>query len=151
MAIDRADWHWEDAERTYRERTGKHGELTEAQQNEIRHYAADHIGLFLRWIIDNGFENSDIEVVDKDECELVRRGELSGVDYLMRNCDGKFWEDDLCTNIIPFVKEYYPEYLEEYIKIIADGKCYTILSGDKEYGKIRPIIDRAYKEFTNKK
>lgn len=48
MAIDRADRHWEDAEKAYRERTGKQNELTEEQQDEIWHYAADHIWLFLK-------------------------------------------------------------------------------------------------------
>jgi len=91
MAIDRADWHWDSAEKAFRERTGKQGELTEEQQDEVWRYAADHIGLFLRWIIDNGYEGTDEEIVDQEECDLVRRGEISGVDYLMNNCDGKFW------------------------------------------------------------
>lgn len=150
MAIDRADWHWDSAEKAYRERTGKQGELTEEQQDEVWHYAADHIGLFLRWIIDNGYEGTDEDIVDRNECERVRSGELSGADYLMNNCDGKFWEDDLCEEIIPFVNDYYEQYLKDYAEIAAGGKCYTLLSGDKEYNRIRPVIDAAYENFRKK-
>ncbi len=151
MAIDRADWHWDSAEKAFRERTGKQGELTMEQQDEIWHYAADHIGLFLRWIIDNGYEGTDEEIVDQEECDRVRRGELSGVDYLMNSCDGKLCEGDLCEEMIPFVNGYYEQYLKDYTNVAAEGKFYSLISGDKEYNKIRPIIDKAYENFTNKK
>ena len=151
MAIDRMDWHWDSAEKAYRECTGNRDELTEEQQDEIQHYAADHIGLFLRWIIDNGFEGTDEDIIDQSECERVRRGDMSGTDYFLNNCDGKFWEDDLCESIIPFVNEYYEQYLRDYMVVIAEGECYTLLSGDKEYNMIRPVIDRAYENFTMKK
>lgn len=145
MAIDRADWHWDSAEQAFREHTGKQGELTEEQQDEIWRYAADHIGLFLRWIIDNGFETDDEDI--REDCERVRAGKLSGADYLMNNCDGKFAEEDICEDIIPFVNDYYNRYLRDYTEVVAGGQCYTVLSGDKEYNKIRPIIDSAYENF----
>lgn len=150
MAIDRADWHWDSAEKAFRERTGKQGELTEEQQDEIWSYAADHIGLFLRWIIDNGFETDDEDIADRADCERVRGGKMSGADYLMRNCDGKFREEDLCEDIIPFVNDYYEQYMRDYTDIVAEGKRYALLSGDKEYNKIRPIIDKAYEKFTSR-
>lgn len=142
MTIDRADRHWYDAERVYRERTGK-TELTEEQQNEVWSYAADHIGLFLRWMIDNGF----VTDADIEDSRRVRSGEMSGTDYLMNRCDGKLCEEDLCDDIIPFVNEYYNRYIREYEEIFT---CYMQLSGDKEYNLIRPIIDKAYENFTNK-
>ena len=59
MAIDRADWHWETAEEEFRETNGITGELTQEQINQIWLYAANHIGQFVRWIIDRGFEGED--------------------------------------------------------------------------------------------
>lgn len=56
MAIDRADWHWESAEQEFRETNGIAGELTQEQINQIWLLAANHIGLFIQWIIDRGFE-----------------------------------------------------------------------------------------------
>lgn len=150
MAIDRADWHWDAAEKAFRERTGKTGELTEEQQAVIWSYAADHIGLFLRWIIDNGFISDDEDIAVPKDCDRVRGGAMSGTDYLMTNCDGKLCEEDLCADIIPFVNDYYKQYLKDYFELVAVSGCYTLLSGDKEYNKIRSAIDKAYEKFTNK-
>ena len=47
MAIDRADWHWESAEKEFRETHGITGELTQEQINQIWLLAANHIGLFI--------------------------------------------------------------------------------------------------------
>lgn len=145
MAIDRADWHWDDAEKSFRERTGKTGELTEEQQDVVWCYAADHIGVFLRWIINNGFESDDEELIE--ECRRVRGGELSGTDYLMSCCDGKFLEDDLCDDIVPFVNAYYSQYLRDYTELAG---CYRQITGNKEYYRISSVIDKAYEDFTNK-
>lgn len=35
MAIDKADWHWDDTEKLYRKTNNVKGELTEEQQEEI--------------------------------------------------------------------------------------------------------------------
>jgi hypothetical protein len=61
MAIDRADWHWDSAEEGYREAHGITGDLTQDQINQIWLLAANHIGLFLQWIIDRGFEGEDAD------------------------------------------------------------------------------------------
>lgn len=155
MTIDRYDWHYESAEKAYRERRNILGELTEEQSDEICLYAADHIGLFLRWIIENGFEG---EESDHESCERVRKGEITGTQYLMEYCDGKFWDCDICDEIKPFVEEYYiPDninspyrYFDDLVKAIGDDNVYQIISGDKEYNALKPLIDRAYKEISKK-
>ena len=35
--------------------------------------------------------------------EQVKTGRLLGVDFFLRYCDGKFWDEDLCPDILPFV------------------------------------------------
>ena len=55
MAIDRADWHWDTAEKEFRETNGITGGLTQEQIKQIWLLASDHIGLFVQWIIDRGF------------------------------------------------------------------------------------------------
>lgn len=42
MTIDRADWHWDSAEKLYRETHGIIGELTETQEDEIWSMSANH-------------------------------------------------------------------------------------------------------------
>lgn len=148
MAIDRIDWHWDSAEKIYRERHSVIGELTEEQQNQISLLAGNHIGLFLRWIIENHFEGDD---ADQMECEKVRCGEISGTEYLLNDCDGKFWDQDVTADIIPFVKSYYEgsDYLIDYTNCCLpdDVQCYDIITNDDDYFKLRTMIDKAFNAF----
>lgn len=147
MAIDRYDWHYDVAAKAYRERNGITGELTDEQADEVCLYAADHIGLFMRWIIENHFEG---EESDPEGCELVRKGEITGAQYLLDYCDGKFWDSDICDEIRPFVAEYYENnrYFKDLVEAIGSENVYQIISGDKEYNALKPLIDRAYGEIT---
>lgn len=160
MAIDRYDWHYDSAAEAYRERNGITGELTEEQEEEICLYAADHIGLFLRWVIENGFEgkgeDEEIDEIVQKGCEKVRNGEITGAEYLMNYCDGKFWDCDICDEIKPFVEEYYNsddknrpyQYFIDLVAAIGEENIYQIISGDTEYNALKPLIDRAYKAIT---
>ena len=112
MAIDRADWHWDSAEEGYREAHGITGDLTQDQVNQIWLLAANHIGLFLQWIIDRGFEGED---ADPQDCARVRAREMSGAEYLMVDCDGKLWESDIRDDVLPFVMAYYYDEDGEYL------------------------------------
>ena len=154
MAIDRYDWHYDSAVKVYCERNNLTvDELTEEQTDKICLYAADHIGMFLRWVIESGFEG---EESDPEGCERVRKGEITGVEYLMEYCDGKFWDCDVCDKIKPFVHEYYNsddenrpyQYFNDLAEAIGEENAYQIMSGDKEYNALKPLIDRAYKAIT---
>lgn len=153
MSIDRADWHYESAEKEYYSRMNLSDdcELSNEQVNEIWLCAADHIGLFLSWIIENGFEG---EESDPEGTELVRKGEISGSEYLMEYCDGKFWKSDVREDILPFVEKYYEgAYLSDYGEAVLTGdtKVCGVLSGKKEYKNIKKLIDKAYKQYKSKK
>ncbi|WP_124098961.1 hypothetical protein [Ruminococcus sp. Marseille-P6503] len=153
MSIDRADWHYESAEKEYYRRMNLSDdcELSNEQVNEIWLCAANHIGLFLRWIIENGFEG---EESDPEGTELVRKGKISGSEYLMEYCDGKFWESDVREDILPFVEKYYEKaYLSDYGEAVLTGdtQVYGALSGKKEYKSIKKLIDKAYKQYKSKK
>lgn len=147
MAIDRYDWHYDSAEEAYRERNNISGELTDEQSEEVCLYAADHIGLFLKWIIESGFEG---EESDPEGCELVRKGEINGAQYLMEYCDGKFWDVDVSDEIRPFVAWYYESDENLYfndLESVIDGDFYETISGDTEFNAIKPLIDKAYLKF----
>ena len=83
MTLERADWHWDSAEKQYREKNNCSGALTDEQQWEIWLKAANHIGLFLWWIIDRGFEGENL---DAGECDMVRNGQMTGTEFFMRYC-----------------------------------------------------------------
>lgn len=149
MAIDRADWHWDSAEKLYRETHNITGELTEEQEDEIWLLAGNHIGLFLRWIIDRGFQGED---ADPESCEKVRSGLMSGTEYLMQWCDGKLWDEDIREDILPFVKDHYEEgdrFFKDYCDCCGiDLPVYGFISGDEDYARLKERIDEAYAKFT---
>ena len=71
-----------------------------------------HIGLFLRWIIENNLEG---EEANEEICQKVRNGDITGAEYLMNELDGKFLEEDVKAEVLPFVKEYYDKkYYKNY-------------------------------------
>ncbi len=151
MAIDRADWHWASAEELFRKTNGISGDLTQDQVNTIWLYAANHIGLFIQWIIDRGFEGEDANMED---CEKVRARQMSGAEYLMVDCDGKLWESDIREDILPFVKAYYldenGEYLAHYAECCLDFDnlpCYGVISEKEAYSRLRDKIDNAFEAF----
>ena len=147
MAIDRYDWHYDSAEEAYRERNNISGELTDEQSEEVCLYAADHIGLFLKWIIESGFEG---EESDPEGCELVRKGKINGAQYLMEYCDGKFWDVDVSDEIRPFVAWYYESDENLYfndLESVINGDFYETISGDTEFNAVKPLIDKAYSKF----
>lgn len=147
MAIDRCDWHYDSAEKAFRERNNINGDLTDEQSEEVCLYAADHIGLFLKWIIECGFEG---EESDPKGCELVRKGEINGAQYLMDYCDGKFWDVDVSDEIRPFVAWYYESDENLYfndLESVMTGDFYETISGDTEFNAVKPLIDKAYEKF----
>lgn len=72
MSIDKADWHWDDAEKLYRKTNNVEGKLTEEQQEEIWLLASNHIGLFLRWLIDRVLTSLLMKVTRNPVCRSVR-------------------------------------------------------------------------------
>lgn len=149
MAIDRADWHWDSTEKLYRKTHNIIGELTEKQEDEIWLLAANHIGLFLRWIIECGMEGVD---ADEEDCEKVRNGQMSGTEYLLRNCDGKLWDEDIREDILPFIEFYYNSnaYYRDYGDCCTnddDKPIFGIISSEDDYLHLKRKIDEAYKNF----
>lgn len=149
MAIDRADWHWDSTEELYRKTYSITGDFTEEQEDEIWSLSANHIGLFLRWIIENGMEGDE---ADEEECEKVRNGQMSGSEYLLNNCDGKLWDEDIREDILPFVEYYYHAngYFKDYADCCTndnDKPLYGIISSENDYLQLKEKISGAYRNF----
>ena len=152
MTIDRIDWHYEDAEQLYAQANEVEGEYTEEQYREIELKASNHIGLFIRWIMDRHFEGEECA---KDGCDKVRSGEISGAEYLLDYCDGKLWDVDIRSDIMPFVNAYYVEssdFFGDYGETCGfegekEAPCYGFISGDGDYNRLKERIDKAYEKF----
>jgi len=151
MAIDKADWHWDDTEKLYRKTNNVEGKLTEEQQEEIWLLASNHIGLFLRWLIDRGF-NELIDESDEKYCVQVREGKMSGAEYIMYILDGVLCDDVIKPDVYDFVEKYYDEqYFKDYgetcpVKDLS-VPCYGFISGDDDYNALRPLIDEHTKNI----
>lgn len=153
MSIDRADWHWESAEKLFRKKYNIVGELTEEQEYKIWLFAGNHIGLFLRWIIDRGLEGVD---ADREDCDKVKSGQMSGTEYLFKNCDGKLWDEDIKADILPFIEFYYSsnDYYDDYGECCLnddDKPCFGVISDETDYLRLRNKIDEAYKRYLETK
>ncbi|MDE6092165.1 MAG: hypothetical protein K2G14_03620 [Ruminococcus sp.] len=153
MTIDRADWYWDSAEKLYRETHSITGELTETQEDEIWSLSANHIGLFLKWIIENSMESDD---ADKEDCEKVRNGQMSGTEYLFCNCDGKFWDSDIKEDLLPFIDYYYisNDYYKDYAECCTndyDKQCFGVISSEDDYLQLKTKIDGRYENFLKMK
>ena len=160
-SIDRADWHYKSAEEEYIKEKNviDCSALTNDDINEIYYRAANHIGLFINWLIDNDFigdENKE----DAEAVEAVKSGAMLGVVYFMEYCDGKFWECDVREDILPFFNEYFCDkefisYYNDYGKWFDeryDGKSsiYTVVSNREDYLSFKPLMDNSYNKFINK-
>ncbi len=141
-SIDRYDWHFDSAAEIYCQKHGKSSdELSDEDYDEIALFAANHIGMFLVWIIDNHFEGEEHKEENAEALEAVRGRTMSGTEFLMNYCDGKFWKDDLCVEILPFVEWYYYDsdnrYLDDYTKA-TENKGYFWLIFSFYYNILPP-------------
>ncbi len=146
-SIDRADYYYESALKIY----GKSAsQLTDKDVREIYLMGSNHIGFFLSWIIKNNFESSLHK--DSEGCKAVKDEKITGAEFLMDYCDGKFWGEDLCDEIFSFVHYYYnsDRYLKEYTSWVVNELCdipCEFTGTWEDYHEFEHIIDEAYRNF----
>lgn len=141
MAYDRADWHYG-------------GEFPDDVPDEN---GATHIGMFLAWAINNNLEG-DLHRDDSVEALAdVRQRRITGRDFLINECDEKFWEEDLNDLGNAFAQEYYSGettlYYDDYIETLCDGdgdKIYYVADTWENYDKLAPVISQRFAEWQSK-
>jgi hypothetical protein len=107
MAIDRGDWHFEDAGTWER--------------------ACRHIALFLFWAAERGLAAPSIEA------KAMAKGPTQ---YFIKQCDTKLWADDLGKEGNRFVVTEYDAYLKEvHARAAALGIDDYDLPEDRETAK----------------
>lgn len=91
MAYDRIDWH-------------SGGDYPAGLPEEN---GGIHIGMFLAWAFGQGMAG---EVHREDSADLLaalQRREITGLEFLLRACDSKFWDEDLNEEGNAFAIDYY--------------------------------------------
>jgi len=133
MTIDRIDWHW--------------GSITdELPEDEHWERAGAHIGYFIEWAYKKGFAPSNPETHDVDEYNKVVNSEKNGIQFLIENCDTKFWEADLNEQGQNFAHFAYDTYLGNYETIIGH-EPYTANYNQQDLQSVSKYLDKVYSDY----
>ncbi|MBR2705149.1 MAG: hypothetical protein IKE91_06755 [Clostridia bacterium] len=133
MAIDRIDWHWD--------------EVTDAVSDE-EHWekAGAHIGYYMEWAYKKGFAPNNPEENDIEEYQKVLNSEVTGIEFLMNNCDCKFWDSDLNEEGQKFTSYAYDTYVNN-LESILGHKMYIEKYNMQDFQKVSNYLDNVYEEY----
>ncbi len=138
MAYDRMDWHYG-------------GNFPSDLPSEA---GGTHIGMFLAWAIIRGLEGEVHRTDAAAAVEAVRNRTMTGREFLMEQCDEKFWEDDLNDEGNAFAKFYYEgegpkSYLADYERALGRNlpTLYHIQDTWTNFDALAPVIDRRFAEW----
>lgn len=110
-----------------------------------------HIGMFLTWIIDNDLIGEMPREDSHEALQKVLNRQMTGRDFLIQECDEKFWAEDLNEKGYAFTKYYYEsdKYIEDYSEVLAAGveSIYEVENSSDNYNKLKPVIDKRYEEW----
>ena len=138
-SIDRMDWHYG-------------GDFPEGLPTEN---GGTHIGMYLAWVINNDLIG-EMHLEDASESILaVKNRQITGRDFLIQECDEKFWNDDLNEEGLAFTNYYYSDdsgmklYIQDYEQILSNEveSTYYVEDTWNNYDKIARVIDIRYKEW----
>jgi hypothetical protein len=69
--------------------------------------AATHIGMFLAWCINNDLISDELKKDAKEDVNNVKSHKMTGSEFLIKVCDGKFIDNDLSEIGQEFTNDYY--------------------------------------------
>jgi hypothetical protein len=143
MSYDRIEWHSE-------------GNFSKELPHEN---GGTHIGIFLAWAIIHNLEGDLHHDSEREEKALqaVRNRTITGRDFLCRQCDEKFTDEDLNEEGNRFALWYYesngegrPNYFADYCQVLTDNShdsAYHLDDCWNNYDRIAPVIDRRFDEW----
>lgn len=115
---------------------------------------ATHIGIFLAWVINNNLVG-ELHVRESPQAlEDVKNRKITGRDFLINECDAKFWEDELNLEGLDFTESYYlEEYFNDYTELLAGDlpTTYHVEDTWANYDNMSSLIDRRFVEWKRKK
>lgn len=142
MTYDRIDWHSE----------GK------GFPKEINtECGGTHIGMFLTWIIENDLIGELHREDSQESLSKVKNREITGRDFLIKECDSKFWDEDLNEEGNEFAKYYYAnqdygQYILDYEEIFTEyNNLYKVKDSWENYDRLKSVINKRYNEWKNNK
>lgn len=136
MSYDRADWHYG-------------GEFPEGLPNES---GGTHIGMFLAWAITRDLAGELHSENSIESLVAVRERRMTGRDFLFRECDEKFTDEDLNEEGNAFTAWYYGSdgpFLEDYERVLGSGveSLYHVADTWENFDVLAPVIDARFAEW----
>lgn len=130
MTIDRWDWH-----------IG----ADDFPKDMPDENAGNHIGYFMEYLYKHDFiPNSSDNAVE--EYIKVKNGEVSGLEFLMENCDAKFLDLDTNEEGLQFTNYTYDNYLRN-IENILGHSSYEYRYSYEDYQKIEKWLDEQFSNW----
>src|SRR3954470_16335832 len=137
MAYDRMDWHY-----------GASDFPSELDSK----CAGTHIGMYLAWAIQNNLTGS---IHTNEAVEAIKNHKMSGTDFLINQCDEKFWEDDLNELGQEFTRLYYKSnsYFSDYEKCLGENypSLYHIPDTRENFEKVSKMLTLKFNSWKPKK
>ncbi|ENX60787.1 MULTISPECIES: hypothetical protein [Acinetobacter] len=150
MAYDRIDWH-----------SGGNFPKDLAEEN-----GGIHIGMFLAWMADQNMIGEFHHQESPDELNHLTNREITGLQFLITACDGKFWEEDLNDQGNAFAIDYYDEkspfakqyanFMQDYCDVFnhhaeANGfeyeSVYHVENTWENFDCLKPILDQRFNQW----
>ena len=131
---DDASWHYVSA-----------AEFNPAADEEaIWRLAATHIGVFLAWALLHDLASEELREDSADEIAAVQTRTMTGAQFLMNACDGKFLDEDLNEMGQAFAEFYFNGgYLDDFFVDDRD-ESYKVPDTWETYDRMEPVIDQRF-------
>ncbi len=133
MTIDKIEWHLDDV-------------VTNGSEEDSIEKAGVHIGYFMEWAYKNGFAPDNPETHDVAEYKKVTDSEINGLQFLVENCDSKFWDVDLNERGQKFAFFAYDSYLDNYSSIVKHDP-YTKKYNLEDRQRVFSYLDEVYANY----
>lgn len=112
---------------------------------------ATHIGVFLAWAFHQGLEGELHQQDSADDLAKIRAHEMTGREFLMEMCDGKFTSEDLNDEGNAFVEAYYDKgYFNDYDEAIDTSSLkstYHAEDSRENFKKVAAMLDQRFQEW----
>lgn len=112
---------------------------------------ATHIGMFMAWAIERGLVGELHKQESAAALTSLRNHSITGAEFLLEECDGKFTNEDLDDTGNAFAVEYYEaKYVDDYVQVFDDENLETIYHIEdtwENYERLKPVLDRRFSEW----
>lgn len=117
-----------------------------------------HIGMFLAWAIHNDLVGDFHTQQSIESLQKVKDRKMTGAEFLQKECDEKFWEEDLSDIGSEFASHYYESnaYFGDYESVLGKDlpSLYHVDDSWENFDTISKTISQKFyqwKDSYNKK